>query len=393
MDRADFLLLDEPTNHLDRDGREALYAFVAGWTGGLLCASHDRELLGRMDRIAALSADGLRVYGGGWDAYVAETEAEEAAAAEALDSARAALRRARREAAEMVERQRKREARGRASAATANAPKILLGARRNRAEGTRGRVGETAERLVSEGRARMEEARRRVDERARLAPVVAPSGLGAGKLVAEMTDVRWAPPGAEAAVLDGVSLRIVGPERVSVSGPNGSGKTSLLRLLAGRAAADGGRVRVGVPADRVSYLSQHADAVGADETVAEAFRRARPEMEESERRAVLARFLFPGADAEKRGGVLSGGERLRAALACTLGAARPPQLLLLDEPTNHLDLDSVAALEAALGEYDGALVVVSHDVAFLRAVGVGRDLSLGRRGGDAGAFARAARGA
>ena len=101
-----------------------------------------------------------------------------------------------------------------------------------------------------------------------------------------------------------------------------------------------------------------------------------PESGDNAAHAALARFLFRNAAAQKRVGELSGGERLRAALACVLMAARPPQLLILDEPTNHLDLDSVAAMEAALRGYDGALLIASHDADFLRAVGVEREVRL-----------------
>jgi ATPase subunit of ABC transporter with duplicated ATPase domains len=112
------------------------------------------------------------------------------------------------------------------------------------------------------------------------------------------------------------------------------------------------------------------------ETLVEAFRRLNPQAGENAARAALARFLFRNVAADKRVSSLSGGERLRAALACTLMAERPPQLLILDEPTNHLDLDSIQAVEAALSGYDGALLVVSHDRDFLNAVGVDREIRL-----------------
>ncbi|MGZ8412999.1 MAG: ATP-binding cassette domain-containing protein, partial [Gemmatirosa sp.] len=140
LGRPDFLLLDEPTNHLDAASREALYAFVEGWTGGLLCVSHDRALLRRMDRIVELSALGVRVYGGNYDAYRARRDADDAAAERELDSARAALRLAEREACAVRERQARRAAQGRRDGAAANMPKVLLGARKRQAEATGAKV-------------------------------------------------------------------------------------------------------------------------------------------------------------------------------------------------------------------------------------------------------------
>jgi len=112
------------------------------------------------------------------------------------------------------------------------------------------------------------------------------------------------------------------------------------------------------------------------ETLLENYRRLNPAQDDNAAHAALARFVFRNVAAEKPAGALSGGERLRAALACVLMAERPPQLIVLDEPTNHLDLDSIAAVEAALAAYDGALLVVSHDRDFLDAVGVDRELVL-----------------
>lgn len=162
LGRPDYLLLDEPTNHLDSGSREALYAFVESWAGGLLCVSHDRALLRRMDRIVELSAHGARVYGGNYDDYRAQRDADDAAAERELDSSRAALRNAERRAREVRERQARRDAQGRRDRATANMPKILLNARRAQAQATGARVRAITDREIEERRARAAAARQRV---------------------------------------------------------------------------------------------------------------------------------------------------------------------------------------------------------------------------------------
>jgi ATPase subunit of ABC transporter with duplicated ATPase domains len=177
-------------------------------------------------------------------------------------------------------------------------------------------------------------------------------------------------------VLDGVSLRIVGPERVALAGPNGCGKTTLLRVAMGQLAPDAGTVRR-LPGARTASLDQQGAALDPALSVLENFRAFHPRMEETAARYFLARFLFSHEAALQAVGTLSGGQRLRASLACVLGGEHPPSFLVLDEPTNHLDLDALEALESALRAYDGALLVVSHDAAFLDAIGVERHLALG----------------
>ena len=376
LGRPDFLLLDEPTNHLDAASREALYAFVEEWTGGLLCVSHDRALLRRMDRIVELSSLGVRVYGGNYDVYRARRDADDAAIERELESARAELRRAERKAREVRERQARREARGRRERANANMPKILLNARMSQARATGARVRAITEREVEERRERVAAARRRVEERERPRFELPSAGLPAGRIVLEMEEVTVRFPGADRPILDGVSLRIVGPERVAVVGPNGSGKSTLLQVAVGRLSPDSGTVRR-VPDEETAFLDQRGAALDPTRSVLENFVAYHPTMEPMAARYALARFLFSDEAALQTVGTLSGGQRLRASLACVLGGERPPSLLVLDEPTNHLDLDALDALESALRAYDGALLVVSHDAEFLEAIGVERRIALG----------------
>jgi ATPase subunit of ABC transporter with duplicated ATPase domains len=375
--RPDFLLLDEPTNNLDAAGREALYDFVRGWGGGLLAISHDRALLALMDRIVELGPGGARIYGGSFEAYRAQKAAEDAAAERELGSAAHALRQARREAQRMLERQERRASRGKKAALTANAPAIWLGMQKERSQNTGARVRDTGERIVASGRERVTEARARVDERARLAVDLPSVDLPAGKVVLEMERVSFRHSGASKAAPADVSLRIVGPERVAITGANGSGKTTLLQLAIGALQPASGTVRVGIDRGDVAFFDQHARRLRPEASVLENYRAANPDFDETQARHALARFLFEGDAVHQPAGTLSGGQRLRAALACTLNGWRPPRLLLLDEPTNHLDLDSLAALEDVLTGYDGALLVVSHDRAFLDAIGIEREVAVG----------------
>jgi ATPase subunit of ABC transporter with duplicated ATPase domains len=217
------------------------------------------------------------------------------------------------------------------------------------------------------------DAQARIERVRRLAFDLPPSGLPSGRLALAFEAVGFCwPDGTK--VLDDVSFRLTGPARLAVTGPNGAGKTTLIRLAVGDVAPSAGVVRRGVSA---VLLDQRAAILNDEETLLENFRRLNPACDGNGAHAALARFVFRNVTALKPAGSLSGGERLRAALACALMAELAPQLIILDEPTNHLDLDSIAAVEAALLAYDGALVVVSHDRDFLEAIGVERELVLG----------------
>ncbi|HEX4197080.1 MAG TPA: ABC-F family ATP-binding cassette domain-containing protein [Caulobacteraceae bacterium] len=373
IEQPDVLLLDEPTNNLDTAGRAAVVGLLAGWKGGAIVVSHDRALLRQMDRVIELTGLGANVYGGNYDLYAERKAAEAAAAAQALDTAEQALGKVKQEIQSAREQKFKRDARGRRKAAKGGQPRIVLGAMKQKAEDSGGRLTRLADRLRVEAERDLADADARVERFRRLAFELPPSGLPAGKQVLAFEDVSFAWPNGRR-VLDGLSFRMVGPERLAVTGPNGSGKTTLLALAIGTIQPDGGRITRGVGAE---VLDQRVSLLADDETLVENFRRLNPDSIDNDAHAALARFLFRNVTATKRAGDLSGGERLRAGLACVLVRPRPPQLIVLDEPTNHLDLDSIAAVEAALAAYDGALLVVSHDRDFLHAAGIERRLALG----------------
>ena len=371
--RPDVLLLDEPTNNLDAEARAIVGKVLSRWRGGAVVGSHDRSLLRGMDRIVELSSLGARSYGGGWDLYAERKAAEADAAQRDLDHAEKEVRRVAREAQVARERKDRRDAAGRKFAAKGSEPKILLGMMAERAENSGAREGKLAEKLAAEAAQAKASAEARVERARTLGFDLPSSGLpeGRGVLAFDAVSFAW-PDGAP--VIEGLSFRIAGPERVAVSGPNGTGKTTLIRLATGALSPTAGEVKLSVP---VALLDQRAALLHDDETILENFRRLNPAASQNDAHAALARFLFRNTAAHQVASTLSGGERLRAALACVLCAATPPQLLILDEPANHLDLASIEAVEAALSGYDGALLVVSHDADFLDAIGVERTISLG----------------
>ena len=403
--RPAVLLLDEPTNNLDLDARRRLYDAVRDWPGVMLIVSHDRALLSLADQVADLSGGALRLYGGNLGAYEAMLATDQAAAQRLVSAAAADLRRERRDLIESQVKQARRDRQGRTRAASGSLPRIVAGGRQRAAQVSAGKARDVALDRIAGARGRLTEARDAVREEATIRIALPGTAVPAGRTVVTVRGLGrpWAPwhpagggPGREEDgrnPADGrngagsgpagriAELILRGPERVALTGPNGAGKTTLLRAVAGPPGTGDGASRLEVRRNAATgYLPQRLDILDDALTVMQNVQAVAPRATVNEVRAGLARFLFRGARADQRAGTLSGGERFRAILAALLLADPPPQLLLLDEPTNNLDMASAGQLSEALACYHGALLVVSHDVPFLRSVGITRWLRLDRDG-------------
>lgn len=368
----DFLLLDEPTNNLDRDGRRAVIDLLAGWRAGAIVVSHDRELLDTMDATIELTSLGATRYGGNWTHYRERKTRELVAAQRDLSDAEKRIDDLARRAQATAEGQARRDQAGRIKSAKGGAPRIALGGMKDRSEDTGGEQTRLAERLQSRADDALAAAREQIEVLQPLSVAVSPTGLPAQRMVLQLDGVSFCYPAAAPIIRD-LSFSVTGPERVAVTGPNGSGKTTLLSLITGAIKPVTGAVRIMVD---FAMLDQQVSLLDPSQTIRDNFRRLHPQADENGCRAALARFMFRADAALQMVGTLSGGQMLRAGLACAMGGVSPPPLLILDEPTNHLDVDSIEAVEAGLRAYDGALVMVSHDETFLENVGITRRLEL-----------------
>ena len=354
---ADFLLLDEPTNHLDRQGRVWFYDQLSRYQGGVLVASHDRELLEQVPRILELSASGLRSYGGNYADYQAQRDAEQQAARAALEHAATERKRTRARMQKEHDDSQRRSAKTLRTVDTLNIASFervkYKGAAKERIGSWKKQHSEQNEAL----NAAVNKARERVEDDNPVMFTLPGSQIPEGKQVLVLEDLVLqhvpVPP---------LNWRMDGPMRVALKGPNGCGKSTLLKTLLGEMAPRSGSCKVSVSC---AYLDQHLSRFDLSQSVMTHLNLSHTPLEEGVLRTRLAQLQLGADKVMLPLATLSGGERLKAALACVLWRAEATQLLLLDEPTNHLDLASVQAIEAALAGFPGALLVVSHDEAFL----------------------------
>ncbi|MEZ6876347.1 ABC-F family ATP-binding cassette domain-containing protein [Enterobacter sp. KBR-315C3_2022] len=364
---ADFLLLDEPTNHLDRQGRTWFYEQLDRHPGGALVASHDRELLSRVPRILELSAAGLRSFGGHYADYQRQRDAEQQAARSALEHAATERKRTR---ARMQKEHDDSQRRSAKTLRTVDTLNIASFERVKYKGAAKERIGSWKKQHSDQNdalNAAVNKARERVEEDNPVMFTLPGSRIAEGKQVLVLEDLVL--PHVD---IPPLNWRMDGPMRVALRGPNGCGKSTLLKAILGTEPAVSGTCQRSVAC---AYLDQHLSQLDLSLSVMAHLNLSNTLLEEGALRTRLAQLQLGADKVTLPLAELSGGERLKAALACALWREEAARLLLLDEPTNHLDLASVQAIEAALAEFPGALLVVSHDDAFLKGLRLTHELA------------------
>jgi ATPase subunit of ABC transporter with duplicated ATPase domains len=362
LQRTAITLLDEPTNNLDRDARARLSGLITSWPGTLVVVSHDLSLLELMDNTAELHAGELTVFGGPYSAWRSHMDEQQAAAVQAAQAAKQAVKIEKRQRQDAETKLAKRARTGQSSYDNKKGSKIVMNQRASDAQVSAGKLRSGSDDKVNAARTALDEASSRIREEERISLNLPDPDVPRGRRIAELRGTNRA-------------FFVEGPERVAIIGANGVGKTTLLeRVVAGESLPDndevsdvvesgtaGGRLLTG----RAGYLRQRLDGLDDAATTLENVQASAPSVPEGEIRNQLARFLLRGDSVYRPVHTLSGGERFRVSLARLLFADPPPQVLILDEPTNNLDIQSVDQLVEALNAYRGAVILVSHDDDFL----------------------------
>jgi ATPase subunit of ABC transporter with duplicated ATPase domains len=366
-----FLILDEPTNDLDREGRNAIFEFLKEAPSGVLLISHDREALSLCKDILELSNKGLSKYGDGWDAYEEAKEQERGHLESALSFAKKDRDAAITQRHEQKTKQEKRNRQGAKETARGGMPRIIIGMRKRKAQSTTGKIDASTLEKANEAVRNAFEAFTDL----KIDPVMYAEVLGkelpTQKLIAEAKDFNikfqnWI-------YKKDLNFSWRGNIRLALKGTNGSGKSTLLKAILGQEFESRGELRRG---NLITlYIDQQCAILDESKSIFENIRDVST-ADESEIRNGLAKFLFTKDKVFQKVNSLSGGERLRAALAKGLLSTIKPELLILDEPTNNLDLTNIKFLEDLAREFKGALLVISHDEVFLQNCGISDEFFL-----------------
>ena len=341
LGRPDVLLMDEPTNHLDIESIIWLEEFLKSLPGALLMTSHDREFMNRIvTKIAEIDGGEITTYSGNYDFYERERAMREANREAAYARQQAMLAKEQR----FIER---------FAAHAAKAAQVQ----------SRVKALEKIEKIELPKKRRVVKFEFRPPPRS-------------GDQVATLDGVtkRY----GTRVVHDGVNLNIRRGERWCVMGKNGAGKSTLLKMIAGALAPDAGAVTLGASLQMGYFAQQSLDLLDPDLTIEEQLQKDFPAESIGVLRNLAGAFQFSGDDIDKRIRMLSGGEKTRLVMARML--LNPPNFLVLDEPTNHLDLATKEMLVDALHDFEGTMIFVSHDRAFLRGLS-NRVLELGGESG------------
>lgn len=369
------ILLDEPTNHLDQTSRQKLYDFINTCKATFVIVSHDITLLNQVDATYELSEKGINVYGGNYTFYKEQKDVEEKAIAMRINSEKASLRQVRKKAQDVRERQERRSAQGEHNKKKGGTARIVINARGNLAENSTAKLKEKHVDLVVESQQKLTELRQMQRINCELKIDFEDSQLHNGKILVTAVDVKFGYAKNKPLWQTPLNANICSGERIRIIGDNGTGKTTLIKLLTGELAPSEGEI-IKSNFSHI-YLDQQYRQVYKDITILEiAEEYNKNKLLDHEIKLRLNRALFPKETWDKNCLTLSGGERMRLHLCCLMISNHIPDMFVLDEPTNNLDLSSLSILAQTIANYRGTLLVISHDRNFIDAIGITRTIEL-----------------
>ncbi len=359
---ADVLILDEPSNHLDMAHKQLLLNAMQQYAGQIILISHDRFLLTKMTTIVELSEQGLERFGGNYAFYETQKNLALAAAQTHLAQVKLTQKKNLQAMQDKVEQNNKRQAQANKGRKDTNQAKILLDRQKNRSELSTGKLNKAQQQLKETAKDKIQVASDAVAMTQAIVLHQKANHQHQSQQVAALDNVYlpYVPEQARQ-----VNWHIMAGERLAIIANNGMGKSTLLQVLAGQLQSVSGTVTCHVP---MAYIDQNLAQLEPDNSLLAQIMNVASQEQEPILRMQLAQMGLDEQKIQQPIALLSGGEKLKAALALVLYGQEPVQLLLLDEPNNHLDLPSLTALETLLTSYMGSLVVVSHDWAFLQAL-------------------------
>ena len=372
--QPELVLLDEPSNHLDISSRRLLYDFIQSTKSTLIVVSHDRRLLNLLDKVCELNKHGIKVYGGNYDFYKEQKQIENNALSQDIQSKEKALRKAKEKERETLERQQKLDCRGKDKQKKSGVARIMMNTLRNSAENSTSKLknihGEKIDGISQE----LQELRSSLPDIDKMKFGFDNSGLHKGKVLFTAANINFAYD-MQLLWKDNLNFQITSGERIKLKGVNGSGKTTLIKLILGDIEPQTGIISRGD--NKAVYIDQDYSLLDNKLKIYEQAQQFNISgLQEHEIKIRLNRFLFTKDDWDKPCSALSGGERMRLLLCCLTINSKSPDIIIFDEPTNNLDIQNVEILTIAINEYQGTLIVVSHDETFLEQINIERAIEL-----------------
>ncbi len=370
----DLVLLDEPSNHLDRAGRQKLFEWLKNTNATVVMVTHDRELLRLVQKIAALHEKGITNYNGNYADYLIHKETEEKALNQDIHDKERELRKAKAKERETNERQQKLDSRGKSKKEKSGVARIMMNTLRNNAENSSAKLKNVHNEKMQDISQELRQLRSELPDIDKMKLGIGDSSLHKGKILFKGQNLNYSYENLRL-WKQNLNFEITSGQRIGLEGKNGSGKTTFLKMLTGELQPSEGNIYRSEPI--IVYVDQHYSYLNDHLTIYEQAQKSNTTgLEEHEVRMRLNRFLFAPKDTDKLCQALSGGERMRLVLCCITMSATPPDVIILDEPTNNLDLQNIAILTAAVKEYQGTLIVVSHELLFMEDIDIDRTILL-----------------
>lgn len=372
--QPELILLDEPSNHLDPSGRALLYRFIQSTHSTLVVVSHDRKLLNLLSTVCELSKKGIKYYGGNYNFYTEQKQIENNSLNQDLLNKEKNLRKAKEKERETIERQQKLDARGKNKQEKAGVARIMMNTLRNQAENSSSKVKKVHHEKIAGISQELKELRSGISDIDKMKFGIDHSSLHKGKILFTANEVNFS-YGKQSLWATDLNFQITSGERIALKGLNGSGKTTLIKIISGEIEPTTGVVN---KADNnIVYIDQDYSLIDNTLNIYEQAQQYNSShLHEHEIKIRLSRFLFTKEHWDKLSGSLSGGEKMRLMLCCLMIQSQSPNIIVLDEPTNNLDIQNIEILTKAINEYNGTLIVVSHDEYFLEQIDVEKTMQL-----------------
>ncbi|MDR0537099.1 MAG: ATP-binding cassette domain-containing protein [Tannerellaceae bacterium] len=370
----EIVLLDEPTNHLDINARKLLYKFIAETSSTIIVVSHDRTLLNKLDKICELNVHEIKIYGGNYDFYREQKAFEHQAVINDLEEKQKSLRKAKQIERESLERQQKMSERGKKHQKKEGTPKAMIDKMKNDSEKSTAHLKGIHADKINTISQELKDLQSQIPDNDKIKFGFNNSLLHKGKILVQANAINFT-YNEKLLWNNNIDFQIISGERITIKGKNGSGKTTLLKLISGNLHPAIGNIYRAE--NKTVYIDQDYSLLNNSLSVYQQTQTFNSTaLPEHEIKIRLNRFLFTKEFWDKPTSVLSGGEKMRL-LICSLSIAQQsPDIIILDEPTNNIDIQNIEILTTAINEYQGTLIVVSHDLHFLEETGIEKEIIL-----------------